>query len=398
MPWALLFGLACVAEPDAETGDRAGGRDEDSRSEPPPSAGPRGMLVAQSWDQAELPLGAGAGQYRVILLQESMGSLLPEIRAANPEALLLAYQNVGGMRADGGDHPSSGVQVDEAEEAWFLHDATGERLEICDYPGVWAADIGNVAYQERWLQNVGARVLSDGFDGVMMDDTNTFPGHCLGSLGTAIAEYPSDEAYGDATVAFVAAVGPGLRDAGLAVAPNIAMNPWNDTMLAQSLAMLPHLTHWVREYWMRWDDSANFEDDNWASTLATMVAAQEAGVGYLASTPGPGVEGDVEGQRYGRASWLLAWDGRSDSAWGYRAGDDDPWGPDWGPDLGLPLEDAVALGEVWTRRYSGGIVLVNPSGQNGTLIRLGDTYIDPDLGEVDEVRLDRGRGRVLVVR
>lgn len=58
----------------------------------------------------------------------------------------------------------------------------------------------------------------------------------------------------------------------------------------------------------------------------------------------------------------------------------------------------MALGEIWTRRYSGGIVLVNPSGADGTLIPLGDTYVDPDLGEVDELRLDRGRGRVLVVR
>lgn len=372
------------------------GETGDSGEPPPPAAGPRGLLVAQDWDHRDLPTGAGAGQYRVIFLQESMYTLLPEIRAANPDALLLAYQKVGGMREDGGDHPSTGVQVGEADESWFLHGEDGERLEYCDYDGVWAADIGNPGYQARWLENVRDRVVADGFDGVMLDDTNTFPGHCLGERGgTPIAEYPTDEAYGDAVVAFMAAVGPGLRADGLAVAPNLAMNPWEATMLAQCEAMLPYMTHWVREYWMRWDDSGNFTGDDWESTLATMEIAQAAGVGYLALTYGPGEEGAVEGQRYGRASWLLTWDGTSDSAWGYWGDGEDPWGPDWGPDLGLPTAPARPVRDAWLRDYTGGVVVVNPSDDAVAIVPLGGTFEDPELGAVDEVRLEPGRGRVL---
>lgn len=362
---------------------------------PEPLAGPRGLLVAQSWDHAELPLGAGAGQYRVILLQASMGALLPDIRAANPEALLLAYQKVGGMREDGGDRPSTGLRVDQAEESWFLHAADGTRLTYCDYAGVWAADPGSPGYQAAWLAAVRERVLADGFDGVMMDDTNTFPGHCLGSLGTPIAEYPTDAAYGDAVVGFMAAVGPGLREAGLAVAPNIAMNPWDDTMLAQSRAMLPFLTHWMREYWMRWDDSANFGGGEWADTLATMTIAEEAGVDYLALTYGPGEEGSVEGQRYGRASWLLAWNGTRDSAWGYWGDGEDPWGPDWAPDVGVPTGPAEARAGVWLRGYSGGLVMVNPT-EEAVEVALDAAYTDPDLGAVERVTLPARSGRVLV--
>jgi len=385
--------------PDSgESGKDSAGETGDTADTPPPSAGPRGLLVAQDWDHRDLPTGAGAGQYRVIFLQESMYTLLPDIRAANPDALLLAYQKVGGMRADGGDHPSTGVQVGEAEEAWFLHGLDGSRLEYCDYEGVWAADIGNVDYQARWLENVRDRVAADGFDGVMMDDANTFPGHCLGERGgTPIAEYPTDEAYGDALVAFMAAVGPELMADGLAVAPNLAMNPWDATMLAQCEAMLPYLTHWVREYWMRWDESANFTGDNWESTLATMQIAQAAGVGYLGLTQGPGEEGTVEGQRYGRASWLLAWDGSSDSAWGYWGDGEDPWGPDWGPDLGLPSEEPRPVGPAWLRTYTGGIVVVNPSEADVVTVPLGATYVDPDLGPVDEVTLVPGQGRVLSI-
>ncbi len=363
-----------------------------------PLAGPRGMLVAQDWAHADYPtsVGAGAGEYHTILLQESMYSILGDIRAANPDAHLLAYQKVGGMRDDGGGHPSTGVQISEAQESWFLHDSGGTRLEYCDYAGVYAANIGHLDYQARWLDNVRTRVVADGFDGVMMDDANTFPGHCLGSKGTAIAEYPTDEAYGDALVAFMAAVGPKLIADDLLVAPNIAMNPWDDTMLAQSEALLPYITHWLREYWMRWDDSPNFRGDNWVSTLDTMRMAQDAGVSYLALTKGPGDEGVEEGQWYGRASWLLIWDGVSDSAWGYFGAEGaDPWADAWGPDIGLPVEDAVAVGSVWVRRYNAGIVVVNPSEEDGVVVALGDVYVDPVLGEVDSIRLDKGYARVL---
>lgn len=364
----------------------------------PPLAGPRGLLVAQDWNQADYPtnIGAGAGEYHTILLQDSMATILPDIRAANPQARLLAYQKSGGMKADSGDHPSTGVQIEDAAESWFLHDADGNRLIYCDYDGVYAANMGDPGYQARWLENVRSRVAADGFDGVMMDDTNIFPGHCLGSKGTAIAEYPTDEAYGDAVVQFMAAVGPSLIADGLLVAPNIAMNPWDETMLAQTEAMLPYITHWVREYWMRWEDGEHFRNSTWASTLDTMRIAQEAGVAYLAITKGPGDEGAEAGQFYGRASWLLVWDGASDSAWGYFGSEGgDPWSPTWGPDIGLPLEEAVETDGVWLRRYGGGIVLVNPTDDDGVVVSLGETYVDPDLGDVDEVTLDRGMARVL---
>jgi len=355
-----------------ETGDTGG-------AEP---AGIRGLLVAQSWDDRDWLTGAGAGEYRVIYLQESMYTLLPEIRAANPEARVFAYQKVGGMRADGGEHPSTGIRADLADEAWFLHDEHGARLIYADHPEVWAADVGNPDYQAAWSAAVIDRVVADGFDGVMLDDVNTFPGHSLGEQGTPIAEYPSDEAYGEATVAFMAAVGPALQEHGLAVAPNIALNPWDSGQLSQATAMLPYITHWVREYWMRWDDSANFLGDEWEATLQTMVLAQEVDVAYLAVTYGPGVEGATAGQRYGRASWLLAWDGESDSAWGYWEAGRDPWSDEWALDLGRPLAPAHRQHGAWVREYSAGWVAVNP----------GTTAVDLEFDDEQSLHLESGEG------
>ena len=364
-----------------------------------PDPRPQGLLIAQSWERRDAPFGAGAGQYRVIFLQESMHTLIPEIRAANPDALILGYQKVGGMRADGGDTPSTGVQIQEAEdghESWFLHDADGNRLYYCDYAGVAAANIGDVGYQQRWLSNVQERLLAHGFDGVMMDDVNTFPGHCLGSRGTPITEYPTDAAYGDAVVDFLAAVGPSLQAAGLAVAPNVAMNPWDDTMRGQTRAMLPSISHLVREYWMRWDDSPNFTGDEWLQTLTLMEEAEASGIGFLGLTYGPGDEGVALGQRFGRASFLLAWDGEQDSAWGYKDENVDPWSEEWARELGRPAGARTAEGVGWWRAYDNGRVLVNADEDASQVFALGEPLRDHSGAAVESVTLGPGEAALLL--
>jgi hypothetical protein len=391
------------AEPDdsgspddtADTGD-----EPDTAEPPPPSLGLRGLLVAQDWGREAAPHGEGAGQYRVIVLQESMERILPEVRASNPDARILAYQKVGGFRADGDDNPSTGIQFHEADglhEDWFLHDTAGNRLIYCDYPEVWAANIGHPGYQQLWLDNVRDRLLRDGFDGVMMDDVNTFPGHCLGERGgTPIAEYPTDEAYGDAVVDFMEAVSPSLIAAGLLVSPNIAMNPWEDTMRAQALAIAAQTTHVTREYWMRWNDSENFTGANWESTLTFYEAVEGLGVAFHALTYGPGHEGVLEGQRFGRASFLLAWNGEADSAWGYLDDQVDPWTNEWAIDPGLPLEDRQADGVGWRRAFTGGTVLVNPHPTDSQTFLLDRLHRDGNGAEVSEVTLASGHAMVLV--
>ncbi|MCK6504009.1 putative glycoside hydrolase family 15 protein [Myxococcota bacterium] len=363
-----------------------------------PTAGLRGLLVVTSWDREEAALatGAGAGQYRFIVLPLSLYTHLDEIRAANPDARLLAYQKVGGMRDDGGDYASTGVLISEAEEAagegWFLHDADGARLEYCDYAGVAVADVGDPAYQERWLDNVSARLARDGWDGVFMDDVNVFPGHCLGSLGTPIAEYATDQAYGDAVISFMQAVGPALAADGFLVAPNVAMNPWEDWMLAAALDVAASSTHVLREYWMRWDDSEVFTGDMWLSTLLFSEQVEALGRSFLALTYGPGDEGAAWGQAYGRASFLLAWDGEQDSAWGYLDDEVDPWSELWAGDLGLPVEARTAVGVGWRRTYSGGVVLVNPDPAEDQVFPLDAPYLTAAGERVQEVRLAPGEG------
>lgn len=365
---------AAVSDADVTVTDLTGA---DSESETWSS---HAILVVLNWDQRDAPLGAGKGKYRYIVMQDYMFERLPAVREANPNARILAYQNIGAMRSDGGDHPSSGVKVQEAEagnESFFLHDNDGNRIKFCDYSQLHAANVGDSAYQERWLGNVRSRVVVDGFDGVYLDDVNTFPGHCLGSAGTPIKEYPTDNAYGDAMVSFMHRVGPALKAAGLLVVPNVAVNPWNADQRDRALAILPDVTHFFWEFWMRWLDSGNFTNPNWVPTMQLMSAVESAGVPFLTITYGPGAEGAVAGQRYGCASWLLAWNGVLASAWGYfDAAVADPWAESWCGDIGAPVGKMLAEGSGYKRYFTGGVVLVNPESSGSQSFTLNATFYD----------------------
>jgi hypothetical protein len=127
-----------------------------------------------------------------------------------------------------------------------------------------------------------------------------------------------------------------------------------------------------------------------------MRAAQDAGVAYMALTYGPGAEGAAAGQRFGWASFLLAWDGSSDSAWGYKeANHDDPWAPDWGPDIGYPDGALVEDDGLYTRAYGRGFVAVNAGSRQRVLVPLDAPHRDAAGAEVTSVTLDPGEAAVL---
>ena len=68
-------------------------------------------------------------------------------------------------------------------------------------------DVGNPAYQAKWLSNVLADVQAGGWDGVFMDDTDADMGWHLN--GRTIAQVPDAASWRAATRSMLATVGPG---------------------------------------------------------------------------------------------------------------------------------------------------------------------------------------------
>jgi hypothetical protein len=381
-------------------GTTDGDAGNDASDVTPPTSSPNGFFIATRTGMEAAATASGAGHYRYIALQDSMYTSVPGIRAANPSAKIIVMQFVGGMWPPD-PHPLSGVVSDEVgvHEEWYLHnDSTGARLYY-DGSGatIPAANIGEDSYRFRWLNNVRSRAQADGFDGVHLVGANMRPGYSLGDGGTPIREYRTDDAYAQAMIDFVHYVAPALHAAGLFVIADFGIDAWDVPGRMHAFQALPYVDGYEEQFWMRWDTPTDsFSDTSWQAMRQLMVDAQSAHKPLLANTYGPGPAGAAADQRYARASFLLAWDGRSDSAWGFRPTDtSDPYSNDWGPGVGTPTADAIAVGGGWLRSYSRGVVIVNPSTGTSQSFDLGGSFHDPTGAMVSSVMLAPRSGMTL---
>src|SRR5438093_2359712 len=177
--------------------------------------------------------GGDLSRYRYVVLQAWEYGRIPTLRASNPNLKILVYKDLPatvsyachngvddsllpagvGYCAANANHPD-----------WFLTDTGGSRIEFCDYPGMWQMDPGNSQYQDAWLTSVAAELKQHGWDGVMLDDTNSTERYHL--CGRTIAKYPTESDYEAATRSFLARVGPALTSQGFLALPNINFDCW----------------------------------------------------------------------------------------------------------------------------------------------------------------------------
>ncbi len=353
---------------------------------------------------AQIAFGTGQDAYlghtagaRYVEINDYEYSRVGAIHAANAATRVLVYQEAqtegpGSCQYD--SHPSWGISycfANANHPEWFLLNRNGQRAQYTDN-GYYMMDIGSVTYQQAFAANVLATARRDGFDGVDLDDVNLSPAH--GTDGT-LAKY-SDSQYAAATQSFVAAVGSELSAAGLIVSANVGnANPWDTTALAESEQLAPYLTIYNHEFWLRWQEGTPLMTGaEWLSSIQMEEAIQATGTSFTGLTYGS--LSDVQAMRYVRASFLLGWNGRPGSAVIYRPDPDlvDSYSPEWTTDVGTPTGNRYAVGGGWRRDFSGGTVLVNPSGGSVTF-SLGGNYRMPDGSVVSTVTLGSASGLVL---
>lgn len=307
------------------------------------------------------PASVKAGEFRYVILHSDRASLIPALKAANPQLKVLVYKDMAAAVSWAGSTKlPAGVGMAEAEAnpEWFLRDTAGKRIEWCDYSGDWQMDVGSRSYQDRWAANVAADMRANGSDGVFVDDTNASQSWHL--CGRTIAKYPTDAAYASATRSFLANVAPDLTSQGFLVIPNIYL-PYSSSAPATWLDWISFTSGGMQEFWSKWStgSSGHFAGDDWTYRQQFLGVTQRAGKIFLGLTYGP--RDDVRSMRYARSTFLLDWDG-GPSAVMFEAGSGvDPTAVDWMTDIGSPQGARFPVGAAWRRDYSGGTVLVNPS-------------------------------------
>jgi len=103
---------------------------------------------------------------------ETSTSSLQGIKSANPNMKILGYKDAMGMATYLDDWTTV-----NANESWFVHDASGSRIMMTVF-GWYLMDVGNAGWRQHWVSYVNSKINS--YDGVFTDDVwNTIPDWAL---------------------------------------------------------------------------------------------------------------------------------------------------------------------------------------------------------------------------
>jgi pimeloyl-ACP methyl ester carboxylesterase len=355
-----------------------------------PTSGTRGIALTQLGSS----FGSAAGYSRYAYVAVDIANA----RAAGRLPVKsLVYVSGVSVRGNWGAI-DTGVPLPQAQaNGWLLKDASGKLVQNSRY-GAYVGDIGSPAYQQAWVKNVQHFLAANGDDGVWIDDVI---GDALQlTEGTYPAKYPNQSAWEDAQVSFVKYVGQALKAKGYYVlAQSISYVSGDQRSNTGELTasfwqrLAPYVNGLCSEYWvqlptdptvLRSSGSATWMQywDGWTS-LQNIV--QNAGDDFFALMYGSSSATAV--MRYGKASFLLNWDGAGGALiYGHPDGSD-PWSPEWTADIGQPAGAKVQVGVGWRRNYTAGTVLLDPSPSSSQTFNLAASYVQPDGTQVTSVTL-----------
>jgi hypothetical protein len=295
-------------------------------------------------------------------------------RAASLPGTTLVYKSGTSVQ----DEWSQGVTYREAlENDWLLKDASGAYVKNIQFDA-YVGDIGNPAYQQRFLENTLEFLQNTKVDGIFLDDVLGDPAVMTGRVYPE--KYPSGEAWESAMTSFVLRVGRALKARGYYVLANaakwIADDSRSDT--GEHVAefwnrLAPGVSGLMSEFWHQDpNDHARVRvlgaswNEHWGGWQNLVRLAQSRGVDFFGLTYGSAR--DVRTMRYARASFLLDWDGRGGAFLFSKTDDADPYHVAWVRQLGKPLSSKVERAPgIWQRRYERGMVVVNATSQAASI-------------------------------
>ena len=260
-------------------------------------------------------------------------------------------------------------------DPWILKDASGKSLVSPYHRQDHLANVGSRSYQREWVRRAAAAARRGKFDGVMIDNVTARVSDW--THGPYPTLYPTNESWERAMRSFVRFAGPALRARGLYVLTNAFKGGPSDG--SADVAWWKWVARYVdglmAEFWEQspldlklFDTNPCCWTGNWYGWLRLAAAAQRSGADFFPLQYGP--SGDVRTMTYGKASFLLVWDG-SGGGYVYEPQNAaDPWNPAWTASIGKPSGKRRRVGVGWRRRYTRGLVLINPDPSREQRVRL----------------------------
>jgi Hypothetical glycosyl hydrolase family 15 len=306
-----------------------------------------------------------------------------------------------------GDMCTGGVSYNEAaSNGWILKSASGAEVGCPSYAQNRLADVGSPGYQRAWLRNVTRFMETRHLHGLFMD--NLLGNIELWSGGTFPAKYPDNAAWERAMTSFIRYVGPRLKERGIYVLANTFKYAAGDPRtedgsidIAWWKTVGPNVSGLMSEYWQQnpidpthvYTDKPGDWTGHWLGWERLVNVAQHMNRDFFGLQWGS--SSNIELLRYGRASFLLQWNGRGGAyLFGSQDGND-PTASDWVADIGRPAGPARKIGNGWQRLYTRGVVVLNPNATASQVFTFGRSVRLPSGGTTRTVTLAPGSALIL---
>jgi hypothetical protein len=334
----------------------------------------------------------------VVVLLPWQQALMHRLKAANPRLIVLEYKDLGNSSSyqpvDG--FSTDGVSYAEAlheHPQWLLRDRAGQPIRCAGYSYLWAMDVGNRGFQRRWAKEVVGELKSQGWDGVFIDNVN--PTIRYYHDPADVARYPTDAAYSAAMTSALSYIAPRVHGAGKLVMANIGSWP---NYRATGMRWLRYLDGAMDERFTKFMPARGRgyrSQGEWQTELAILRQTQRQGKWFMGIAQSS--DGDVQAERFGWATMLLGSSGhatfalQNDAEYGIET-----WFSDYEAPLGRALGGAREQSSgIYRRRFSGGLVLVNPTSAAHT-VGLSGRYSGDGLHAVRAAKMAPHTGLVLV--
>lgn len=260
---------------------------------------------------------------------------------------------------------------------WWLRDSAGNKVHYGSCTsGEYLADISLPGYRQAFIN--GVMPLLDqfpGLDGFYLDNVlGAAPSFCVGNQS---AKFPTNSAYQQAQLDFLAAVMPTVR-AKAYVTANVLQCCDNDGNLniAWAQKVMPYLDGDSMEYYQYIDGgklriNGSAWDQQWANWQRIVGVVQGMGKDWNPTVSWPNCANSAN-STYIKASYLLDWNGSGfmiGSCPAYESTTDPTvnWAAPWLKDMGVAEGAKTQLANgVWKRVFANGEVLVNPTGSTQT--------------------------------
>jgi putative glycosyl hydrolase-like family 15 (GHL15) protein len=340
--------------------------------------------------------------------------LIRQIKRASPSTLVLNYRESMGMQDNCGAYMSTcstAITFQQAQshdaahpnDPWILRDGNGNPIANRSFGHIYLANVGSPSYQRAWAASVIAVDKRQAYDGTFMDNVLADVSWWT-PAGVFPSLYPSDSAWQAAMTSFMRYVGPHLKARHLYVRASAGKKFGSAAYKAWWRILAPDVSGLEVEYFQQanadyrlYDNDPTDWHGDWAGWESLIDVAQNAGVDFYGGMQG--TPSDTAKMMYGKASFLLRWNGRGGGFfWQSTDAATDPWNPAWTTDVGRPLGRMQAVGAGWRRTFSRGTVIVNPSASSEQTFNLGATYRDPTGRDTTSVTLAPVSAMILTSR